>query len=249
LGGGGGGGATTGFGGGGGGVTGFGGGGGAVTGFGGGGGAVTGFGGGGGGGVTGFGGGGGANVGLGAGVGDGATTGLGTAVGVGDGVTTGFGATVGVGVGVGDGAVVVPGRPGGGVGVGVGAGAVLIPEGAAVALQMNLPPPASTVFIRHVHLVAMMSSPCLQVPPADDLPVSFNSSRPQNPFSIGFRGATQLQPLCAMFCPSRQAAPRAVGWLHLPSGSTVKGAAQRHPLAVFWPPVQSGGPPPVCVVV
>jgi len=76
---------------------------------------------------------------------------------------------------------------------------------------MNLPPPASTVFILQVHLVAAMSSPCLQVPPADGLPVSFNSSRPQNPFSIGFRGATQLQPVCAMFCPSRHAAPGFVG--------------------------------------
>jgi len=115
---------------------------------------------------------------------------------------------------------------------------------------MNLPPPASTVFMLQVHPVAAMSSPCLQAPPLEIGLVSFSSSRPQNPFSIGFSGATQLQPVAAMFCPSRQAAPVLVGWPHLPAVSTVRGAAQRHPLAVFWPSVQSGGPsPPVLVGV
>ena len=118
-----------------------------------------------------------------------------------------------------------------------------------LALQMNFPPPTSTVFIWHEQLVALMSWPSAQVPPFVIGLVSLSSSRPQKPFSIGFNGATQLQPVWAMFCPSRQAAPRAVGWPHLPPGKTVSGAAQRQPLAVFCPSVQTGGPPPLGKVV
>jgi hypothetical protein len=113
-----------------------------------------------------------------------------------------------------------------------------------LALQMNLPPPTSTVFMLQMQAVALMSAPSEQTPPLPTGLVSLSSSRPQKPFSIGFSGATQLQPVCAMFCPSRQGAPGLVGWAHLPPGSTVSGAAQRQPLAVFWPSAHSGGPPP-----
>lgn len=84
--------------------------------------------------------------------------------------------------------------------------------------QMNLPPPASTVFMLQMHLVAAMSSPCLQIPP-DAVELLSNWPHPSGAAS---QDATADRRNKGNFCRGlRSYAPQSGRKLHLSSSDCV----------------------------